>query len=317
MTPLAEGEDGRLLNVSADVAAAELARALKPLKVAYLSDKGGLFDGDGDKISQINLDEEYDFIMSQPWCRYGTRLKIKEIKDLLDSLPRSSSVTIIHPSDLQKELFTDSGAGTLIRRGERIHKVSSVSKFKDLNKIKEILARDYEGVEVEAMFDHFINFLEVNPFAAYYDDSMSCLAVILLPTADMPIATLATFSVTKSGWLSNVAGNIFSVIKKENPSLYWGIHEEDENLTWYFDKADATFKHCGRVIFYYGSDVDPDTLESIDRNLPFMDALQWGDTSTESQHRRVAVMRGIGPFWPCSSISVRPDQASRARNGGL
>lgn len=55
--------------------------------------------------------------MSQWWCRYGTRLKIKEIKELLDGLPRTSSVAIIHPEDLQKELFTDTGAGTLIRRG--------------------------------------------------------------------------------------------------------------------------------------------------------------------------------------------------------
>lgn len=274
MTPLAEGEDGKLLFVNADVAAAELARALKPLKVAYLSGTGGLFDGDGDKISQINLDEEYDNLMFQPWCRDGTRRKIKEIKELLDSLPRSSSVAIIHPSDLQKELFTDSGAGTLIRRGDRIHKVSSMSEFKDLSKIKEILARDYEGVDVEAMFDHFIKVLEANPFAAYYDDSMSCLAVIILPSADMPIATLATFSVTKSGWLSNVAGNIFSVIKKENPSLYWGIHEEDENLTWFFDKADATFRYRGRVIFYYGNDVDPNTLEPTDKTFSFLDVLR-------------------------------------------
>lgn len=42
MTSLAESEDGRLLNVNAGVTAAELARALEPLKVVYLSEKGGL-----------------------------------------------------------------------------------------------------------------------------------------------------------------------------------------------------------------------------------------------------------------------------------
>jgi hypothetical protein len=35
------------------------ARALEPLKVVYLSEKGGLFDGEGVKISHINLDEEF------------------------------------------------------------------------------------------------------------------------------------------------------------------------------------------------------------------------------------------------------------------
>ena len=33
---------------------------------------------------------------------------VKEMNELLSELPRSSSVAIIHPADLQKELFTDS-----------------------------------------------------------------------------------------------------------------------------------------------------------------------------------------------------------------
>ncbi|KAH7313693.1 Aspartate/glutamate/uridylate kinase [Stachybotrys elegans] len=263
MTSLAESQDGRLLNVNADVAAAELARVIKPLKVVYLAEKGGLFDGNGNKISTINLDEEYDHLMSQTWCRYGTRLKIKESKDLLDCLPRSSSVAIIHPSDLQKELFTDSGAGTLIRRGERISQVSSVDDFEDLDKIKEILARDYKGMDAEAMANRFIDFLRVNPFTAYYNDSMSCLAVVLMPSADRPMATLASLNITKSGWLSNMTENIFLAIKKEHPALYWMVPEEDENLTWFFEKADGSFNRNGSVLFYYGCDFNSESLGPI------------------------------------------------------
>jgi N-acetyl-gamma-glutamyl-phosphate reductase/acetylglutamate kinase len=263
MTSLAESEDGRLLNVNADVAAAELARALKPLKVVYLSEKGGLFDGDGGKISQINLDEEFDYLMSQPWCRYGTRLKIREIKDLLDDLPRSSSVAIIHPSDLQRELFTDSGAGTLVRRGETIQKASSLTEFPDLNKIKEILIGDYKGLNTEATVNSFIRFLEANPFKAYYDDSMSCFAIVLPPSADRPVATLASLNITKSGWLSNVAENVFKAIKKDHPSLCWTVSEEDENLTWFFEKSDGSFNSNNSVLFYYGCDFNSDALVSI------------------------------------------------------
>ena len=59
-------------------------------------------------------------MLAQPWVKYGTKLKIREIKELLDYLPRSSSVAIISTADLQKELFTDTGAGTLIRRGYKL-----------------------------------------------------------------------------------------------------------------------------------------------------------------------------------------------------
>lgn len=79
-----------------------MARALQPLKIVYLSEKGGLFNGDTkEKISAINLDEEYEDLMSGRhwWVRHGTRLKIKEMNDLLADLPRTSSVAIIHVRD--------------------------------------------------------------------------------------------------------------------------------------------------------------------------------------------------------------------------
>ena len=127
LTSLAETASGQMLNVNADVAAGELARVFEPLKIVYLNEKGGIINGStGDKISMINLDEEYDGLMKQSWVKYGTKLKIREIKELLDYLPRSSSVAIINVQDLQKELFTDSGAGTMIRRGYKLLKLSLI-----------------------------------------------------------------------------------------------------------------------------------------------------------------------------------------------
>ena len=65
LTSMAETFDQEVLNVNADVAAGELARALQPLKIVYLSEKGGLFNGDTKKkITDINLDEEYEELMS-------------------------------------------------------------------------------------------------------------------------------------------------------------------------------------------------------------------------------------------------------------
>ena len=103
LTSLAETPSGQLLNVNADVAAGELAREFEPLKIVYLNEKGGIINGEtGEKVSVINLDEEYEDLLKQSWVKYGTKLKIKEIHDLLQHLPRSSSVAIIDVDDLQK-----------------------------------------------------------------------------------------------------------------------------------------------------------------------------------------------------------------------
>ncbi|UNI13803.1 Protein arg-6, mitochondrial [Purpureocillium takamizusanense] len=289
LTSMAETEDGQLLNVNADVAAAELARALEPLKVVYLSEKGGLFDGTGDKISHINLDEEFDHLMSQEWCRYGTRLKIKEIKELLDTLPRTSSVAIIHPSDLQKELFTDSGAGTLVRRGNKIQKVTSVSDFSDINKVKETLIRDREGMDAAATVDRWIEFLQENPFTAYYDESMQCLAIVLEPGNGRTLPTLATLNVTKSGWLTSVADNVFAAIRKDHPSLVWTVSQADENLTWFYDKAEGIRHHNGSALFYYGcEDQHPAELAAVHKEFVSHGRAMLGDSNLESRLQRAS-----------------------------
>ncbi|QUC18046.1 uncharacterized protein UV8b_02287 [Ustilaginoidea virens] len=306
LTSMAESEDGRLLNVNADVAAAELARALEPLKVVYLSEKGGLFDGDGGKISHINLDAEFENLMSQPWCRYGTRLKIKEIKELLDTLPRSSSVAIIHPSDLQKELFTDSGAGTLIRRGDKIQKVASVAEFEDLGALKATLIRDREGLDAEATVDRYVDYLNENPFTAYYDDAMQCLAIVMPPSKDRRMATLATLTITKSGWLTNVAENVFADIKKDYPQLAWTVSESDENLTWFFEKADGSFSKNGSVLFYYGCDFKDAAFTPVYDEFIHHGRAMLGDSNLESRLRRAAM---------AASESLRRTHAAQQARG--
>ncbi|KAI1157570.1 arg-6 [Nemania serpens] len=287
LTSMAETTDGQVLNVNADVAAGELARKLEPLKVVYLSEKGGLFDGDGQKVSAINLDEEFDHIMSQPWCRFGTRLKIKQIKELLGNLPRSSSVAIISPADLHKELFTDSGAGTLIRRGDKLMTATSVSDFADINKLKEVLIRDREVRDARATVDLYIEFLKERKFKAFFDEPMKALAVVLEPSAGEGHATLATLTITKSGWLTNVADNLFDAIRKEYPSLVWTVKSDDENLTWFFDKSEGSLVNGNDVMFWYG--IEPaEQLSQLMKDFTQHGRAMLGDSNLESRLYKAA-----------------------------
>ncbi|GAM37642.1 Arg5,6 homolog [Talaromyces pinophilus] len=287
LTSMAETPEGQVLNVNADVAAGELARALQPLKIVYLAEKGGLFNGDtGEKISVINLDEEYDHLMTQWWVRHGTRLKIKEMKELLSDLPRTSSVAIIHPADLQKELFTDSGAGTMIRRGNKVHIKSSLSEFEDLAALKDVLIREREGLDAKATVDRYVEGLKDRPFKAYFDEPMDALAVVL-PQQDSAFAHLATFTITKAGWLTNVADNVFTSIKKDFPKLVWTVKADDENLTWFFDKADGSLSRDGDVLFWYGLE-DGDEVKQLVLEFTKNGRQMFGDYNLEARLQRAA-----------------------------
>ncbi|KAI5290845.1 Protein arg-6, mitochondrial, partial [Ascosphaera acerosa] len=292
LTSMAETTEGQVLNVNADVAAGELARALKPLKIVYLAEKGGLFNGDtGEKISAINLDEEYDHLMQQWWVRHGTRLKIKEMKELLCDLPRTSSVAIIHPADLQKELFTDSGAGTLIRRGNKVHVKSSIDQFEDVEQLKAALVRDRKGLDANAVVDRYVDSLRQREFKAYLDEPMEAVAIVLPPANGSKIAQLATLNITKAGWLTNVADNVFASIKKDFPKLVWTVEEEDENLTWFFDKADGSLNNNGKVLFWYGVE-SPDEVRDLVIEFSKHGREMLGDISLESKLHRAAARNG-------------------------
>ena len=288
LTSMAETPEGQVLNVNADVAAGELARALQPLKIVYLSEKGGLFNGDTkEKISAINLDEEYDQLMTQWWVRHGTRLKIKEMKELLVDLPRSSSVAIIHPADLQKELFTDSGAGTLIRRGNKVHVNTSLSQFADLEALKAVLVRDREGLDAKAVVDRYVEGLGEREFKAYFDEPMEALAIVLPPQGNSSIAQLATFTITKAGWLTNVADNVFPSIKKDFPKLMWTVKADDENLTWFFDKAEGSLSRQGEVLFWYGVE-SGDEVKELMAEFGKHGREMFGDINLESKLHKAA-----------------------------
>jgi N-acetyl-gamma-glutamyl-phosphate reductase/acetylglutamate kinase len=288
LTSMAESIDGQVLNVNADIAAGELARTLQPLKIVYLSEKGGLFNGDTkEKISAINLDEEYDHLMTQWWVRHGTKLKIKEMKELLTDLPRSSSVAIIHPADLQKELFTDSGAGTLIRRGNKIHEITSIEEFGDVEALKDVLIRDREGLDAKAVVDRYVQELQSRNFKAYFDEPLEAFAIVLPPQTGSAIAHLATLTITRNGWLRNVADNIFASIKNDYPKLVWTVKEDDENLTWFFDKADGSLSKDGQVLFWYGIE-SSEGVRDLMMEFTAHGHEMFGDINLESKLHRAA-----------------------------
>ncbi|KAJ6034094.1 Protein arg-6 [Penicillium canescens] len=279
--------DGQMLSVNTDVAAGELARALQPLKIVYLAEKGDLFNGDtSENISAINLDEEYCHLMTQWWVRHGTRLKIKESKKLLSDLPRSSSVAIIHPADLLNGLFTDSSAGTRIRRGNKTDVQASLSVFGE--GLKDEVIRDREGLDARAVVDSYAEELEECDFKIYYDNAMDALAVVLPPPPQerSSMAHLAAFTITK----------------RTSPS--W----PGENLTWYFHKANGSLSRDGEVLFWFGAENGDEVKQLVQKSTQHGSRM-FGNSNLEHRLHRAheAAMRelwghagegawGIGPF---------------------
>lgn len=277
LTALAETPDGQILNVNADVAASELAKEVEPVKVVYLSEKGGLFDGDGKMITTINLDEDYDHLMQQSWVKYGTKLKIKEINDLLHHLPKSSSVAIISTNDLQRELFTDSGAGTMIRRGSKIVKYTGAGA-----KIPEAVAAK---VEKEVLDD-------LDSYVVYADDQQEAIAAVKLSQTADGAALLSKFEATKHAWLNGIADNLWVTVAADFKKLEWVVSQNNDQVSFFFARADGSITRNGQVAFWKGDN----TVESVAKtfaNAPIVgkqakSSTQPGVRSFSTSARRMA-----------------------------
>ncbi|PWZ00988.1 putative ARG6-n-acetyl-gamma-glutamyl-phosphate reductase [Testicularia cyperi] len=265
LTSLAVTNDGQILNVNADVAASELSKTLEPLKIVYLNEKGGLFHGKTKELMEvINLDEEYDDLMKQEWVKYGTKLKLREMKELLDHLPRSSSVAIISVDQLQKELFTDSGAGTLIRRGYKLYRKNSIEEV-GAEQLRQVLKENDEEIkDGRKSVAEFFSEISQHPYTVYGDEPFDCVAFVSQPEGEVPI--LSKLVTSRNGVLNGVNDNIWKQIRKDHKRLVWTSRADDDQRAWHYERADGSFTRNGRSLFYYGIH-DVAEVETIVRSL--------------------------------------------------
>ena len=116
IAPLALGQDGDVLNVNADDAAADLARGLRAAKLLYLSNIPGILDRQGVLLSALT-DAQVRTLIEDGTIAGGMIPKAEACLRALETTSRVHIVDGRDPHVLIRELFTHEGAGTMIERG--------------------------------------------------------------------------------------------------------------------------------------------------------------------------------------------------------
>ncbi|AZR23096.1 acetylglutamate kinase [Xanthomonas vasicola] len=247
ITSLGETPSGQILNVNADFAANELVQELQPYKIIFLTGTGGLLDADGKLIDSINLSTEFDHLMQQPWINGGMRVKIEQIKDLLDRLPLESSVSITRPADLAKELFTHKGSGTLVRRGERVLRAASWDEL-DLPRLKSLIESSFGRTLVP---DYFAN---TKLLRAYVSENYRA-AVILTDEGEFGAGRLTyldKFAVLDDAQGEGLGRAVWNVMREETPQLFWRSRHNNQVNIFYYAESDGCIKQEKWKVFWYG-----------------------------------------------------------------
>lgn len=269
LTCLGVAPGGQILNMNADSATRVLVDAVKPIKIIFLADSGGLLDGEGNIIDSISLVTEYDFLMSQDWVHSGMRLKLSEIKLLLDNAPLSTSVSITTPAALARELFTHGGAGTMVRRGERILRFDNQNP-PDIARTSRLIESAFGRSLKPGWWD------QLPLDTAYISESYRAAAVV---SRYDDFAYLDKFAVEESAQGEGISRTVWNEMVSDFPTIFWRSRSENPINGFYNDQSDGSVRRGSWVVFWRGEDDFDRIARAVKRILDLPSS--WEDPSAQ------------------------------------
>lgn len=241
---LGDTADGRMVNINADAAVRALVHALQPYKIVFLTGTGALLDEAGKAISAINLATDFDELMGADWVSGGMRLKMEEIKRLLDDLPLSSSVSITSPGELAKELFTHAGSGTLVRKGERMLEIADKAGL-DPARAAPLIEQAFGRKLVEGYFE------ALDFDRAFVTESYRAAAI----TSRLDdVIYLDKFAVLDDARGEGLGGAVWRKLIAYAPRLYWRSRTDNPVNEFYFATCHGAVKTGHWTVFWRGED---------------------------------------------------------------
>ncbi|MFS2318989.1 acetylglutamate kinase [Maricaulis sp. D1M11] len=239
---LGETAEGCLVNVNADAAVRALVHALQPYKVIFLTGTGGLLDQTGQILSAINLATDYDELLAADWVSGGMQLKLQEIHRLLADLPLSSSVAITRPTELTRELFTHAGAGTLVRRGEKISALHAKAEI-DMDRLDALVTRSFGRPAVTGYWD------QVKIDHALISENYRAAAI----TRRMGAWTyLDKFAVQDDARGEGLGRAVWRQLIAYAPQLIWRSRTDNPVNGFYFEECDGAIRTSEWTVFWRG-----------------------------------------------------------------
>ena len=229
-----ETTDARFNRLSA------LAARLGTRKVVFLSTSRGLEREGAPHISVVNLTTDYERLTGakgQLARRHNTLLR--QARDLLDEVPHRMTIAVVNPLSLLRELFTVSGAGTLIRKGSRVESHSNFDRI-DLPRLRALIESAFgrmlrpealeRGVERVFVEEHYRG------------------AVLFAPSPIAPY--LSKFAVERTAQGEGIGGDLWATVIEEYPSFFWRARPDNPVTPWYARQCDGLARFADWHVFW-------------------------------------------------------------------
>ncbi|HEY4013877.1 MAG TPA: hypothetical protein VGM06_11110 [Polyangiaceae bacterium] len=224
---------------------ATLAGSLETRKVIFLSRGAGLGPRASPPLSVVNLGLDYEALVSGGALSRRQTTLLRHVKQLLEQVPHRMSVAVVNPLQLLRELFTVSGAGTLIRRGSAIETRAGWT--------------DVDRPRLRALFHSAFgktlrpDFFETPVERTYIEEGYLGAAII----RETPIAVYLTkFAVERHAQGEGIGGELWSMMVRDYPAFFWRARPANPINSWYGKQCDGMARFPEWHVFWRGLPID-------------------------------------------------------------
>jgi hypothetical protein len=223
-----------------------LAAHLGTRKVVFLSTSPGLEREGAPHISVVNLTNDYERLTGakgQLARRHYTLLR--QARDLLDEVPHRMNIAVVNPLSLLRELFTVSGAGTLIRKGSRVESHSNFDRL-DVPRLRALIESAFGRMLRPEALERDVErvFLEENYRGA----------VLFAPSPIAPY--LSKFAVERTAQGEGIGGDLCGTVVAEYPTFFWRARPDNPVTPWYARQCDGLARFAEWHVFWRRLPID-------------------------------------------------------------
>jgi hypothetical protein len=224
-----------------------LAASLETRKVIFLSTSSGIEREGAPRISLVNLSADYERLLATTDLPRRHASLLRHVKTLLDALPQRMNVAVVNPLQLLRELFTVSGAGTMIRKGSRIDQHLGLDRV-DRARLQTLLESAFGRTLVPGALDDG-GLVHVQAEHIYLEESYLGAALL----ANTEIAPyLGKFAVERQAQGEGIGGEIWSMLTRDFPVFFWRARPDNPICSWYAKQCDGLARFPQWHVYWRG-----------------------------------------------------------------
>ena len=219
----------------------DIANRLEPSKMIFLQPSGG-FRVDDKRLAVVNVDRPENY-PDTDMLSEGQKQFVSTVSDLVGSAQYRCNYVIVSPLNLLTELFTISGAGTMLRRGAKLK-----------------CQKSYAGLDMEALGTSIEGAFERTLQADYLRRPISQICIeenyrggaIITQLADLPY--LSKFWISQEAQGEGIARDIWRELREKTPVFFWRSKNDNTFNTWYMKMCEGMQVRGDWRVFWIGLD---------------------------------------------------------------